>query len=92
MEGEVLNSRKPRENEEIDGSSFEEQEAEYERRLSVDNPNMQELQEDRINFQGLCAALEDTWWLTVDEVWPGKVRPDTFHFKLLKRSCTLDAL
>jgi hypothetical protein len=64
---------------------------EYKRRLSVDNPNMQELEEDRLNFKRLQAAPKDTWWLTVDEVWPGKVQPDTFKFKLLKRSCSLDA-
>jgi hypothetical protein len=94
MEGEVLNSREPRETENIDGfdgSFYEEQSMEYVRRLSVDNPNMQELVEDRLSFQRLQAALKDTWWLTVDEVWPGKVRPNTFRFKLLKRSCSLDA-
>jgi hypothetical protein len=64
---------------------------EYKRRLSVDNPNMQELVEDRLSFQRLQAALKDTWWLTVDEVWPKKVQLDTFKFKLLKRSCSLDA-
>jgi hypothetical protein len=76
------NSREPQENKGLDGSpSLEEDEYRpYKKRLSVDDPKMQELQEDRIRFQGLRAALEDTWWLTVDEVWPGKVRPDTFYY------------
>jgi hypothetical protein len=94
MEGEVLDTREPRENENIDGfdrSFYEEQCMEYKRRLSVDNPNMQELVEDRLSFHRLQAALKDTWWLIVDEVWPGKVRQDTLKFKLLKRSCSLDA-
>ena len=87
MEGEVLNSREPRENEEIEGSEYEEGFAEYERRLSVDNPNRQELHEDRVSFLGLRGALpKGTWKLTVNEVWAGQVRPDTFQFKLLKRN------
>jgi hypothetical protein len=94
MEGEALYSREPRKNEGLDGTpSLEENEyCPYKRRLGVNNPNMQELLKDRNNFQGLRAALEGTWWLTVDEVWPGKVRPDTFKFKLVNRSCSLDAL
>jgi hypothetical protein len=88
MEGKVLNSREPRSP--CLDPEFKEYGA-YEQRVSVDDPNIQELQEDRLSFQKLPAALGDTWWLTVEEVWPGKVWPDTSKFKLLKRSCSLDA-
>jgi hypothetical protein len=80
MEGEVLNSREPRSpclDPELNEYGA------YEQRVSVDDPNIQEPQEDRLSFQKFQAALGDTWWLTVDEVWPGKVRPGTF-----KSSCS----
>jgi hypothetical protein len=88
MKGEVLHSREPCSpclDPELNEYGA------YKQRVSVDNPNIQELQEDRLSFQKLQAALEDTWWLTLDEVWLGKVRTDTFTFKLLKRRCSLDA-
>jgi hypothetical protein len=57
MEGEVFNSREPR-------SPYLDPELNeygaYEQRVSVDDPNIQELQEDRLSFQKLQAALGDT--------------------------------
>jgi hypothetical protein len=63
MEGKVLNFREPCKNEGLDGSPFcqENEYRAYKRRVNVDDPNMQEVLEDRIGFQGLRAALEDTW-------------------------------